>query len=129
MVLAGLGRDVSEQRIARLLGTKRFGTPISNITSLQRWGYKVDFQSFLPVDKLKRRIDTGHPVIVQVWPMMLPYWPFNPSGSHVVVMNGYDEQAVFVHDPAMQQPHLAISWDAFLAAWAEFDETAAVVIK
>ena len=34
-----------DNKIARQLGSKSFGTPISNITRLQNWGYQVELDS------------------------------------------------------------------------------------
>ena len=37
--------------------------------------------------------------------------------------------AFYVHDPAFDAYPLYVPWAAFLAAWAEFDETAVIVTK
>lgn len=126
MVLAGLGQDVSEQRIARLLQTRRFGTPISRIIRLSRWGYDVSLDSFSN-KRLQFNLDSHTPVIVQLWPQMMTYWTFQPSGSHVAVAVGYDDVAIYLNDPAYPTAPKQLKWDAFLAAWAEFDETAAII--
>lgn len=58
---------------------------------------------------------------------MLDYW--DSSTSHVVVVVGYDESALFLNDPAFVTAPQIVTWNAFLAAWAEYDETAVVIAK
>jgi ABC-type bacteriocin/lantibiotic exporter with double-glycine peptidase domain len=115
MVLAHWGNNYSEERLARFLGTQRFGTPFSNVIRLQHWGYQVDF-GMLTAKALKECLLQEQPVIVQVWPVMLPYWPFQPIGSHVVVVVGSDNKHVYVNDPVLAKPAQPILWDSFLAA-------------
>ena len=126
MILAHYGHTYSEASLVRLLGTKRFGTPISNITRFRRRKFTVQFDSFSQ-HELCQAIDNNIPVLAQVWTMMLPYWTYNTNGSHVFVVVGYDEQYVYVNDPALSTAPQSLVWDAFLAAWAEFDETAALI--
>jgi uncharacterized protein YvpB len=56
---------------------------------------------------------------------MLDYWPVETS--HVVLIVGYDEQNVYINDPAFAEAAHTVPWDAFLAAWAEFDEMAVII--
>ncbi len=126
MILAYWRHFVSEAKSAQLLGTTRSGTPISKIVRLRRWNYRVDFGS-ITQNELQSSIDQGTPIIAQVWPVMLTYWASNAHGSHVVVVTGYDERFVYLNDPALSQADQPLLWDAFLAAWVEFDETTAIV--
>jgi uncharacterized protein YvpB len=57
---------------------------------------------------------------------MLDYWEVETS--HVVVVIGFDESLVYLNDPAFSLVPQAVLWDAFLAAWAEYDETAVLII-
>lgn len=77
--------------------------------------------------ELERHLDEGKPVIARVWTAMLDYW--QQVTSHVVVVIGYDEQGVTVNDPTLPHGGRAIPWDAFLAAWVEFDETAVIIVR
>jgi hypothetical protein len=43
------------------------------------------------------------------------------------VVVGYDERSVFFNDPAYPNAPQRVVWNAFLAAWAEYDETAVVI--
>jgi len=125
MVLAYWGHQQSEAELAELLGAKSFGTPISNVIRLQAQGYRVDFGS-LTVAKLKAHLLANRPVIARVWTAMLDYWSEEIT-SHGVVVVGFDETHVYLNDPALTQVPQPTSWDSFLAAWAEFDETTVVI--
>ncbi len=126
MVLAYWGYTVSEAGVAKILGTKPFGTPISNIKQLRQIGYQVDLAS-LTLAQLKAYINNGHPVITQVWTTMLDYWGWETGSSHIVVVIGFDETFVYLNDPAFVEAPRRILWDGFLAAWAEFDEMAVLI--
>lgn len=125
MILAYWADVRSEAEIANLLGTKSFGTPISNITRLRAWRYTVSVEEHMSRTTLEGNLDTGVPIIARVWTAMLDYW--QQITSHVLVVIGYDDEHVIVNDPALSSGAHAILWDAFLAAWAEFDETAVVI--
>ena len=124
MVLAFWGDEQTEATLARRLGTKEYGTPISNVVQLRDKGYDVMVGSLTKVG-LESYLANGQPVIVRLWTAMLDHWDI--ITSHVVVMVGYDESAVFINDPAFSTAPQPVSWDAFLAAWAEYDETAVVI--
>ena len=105
MVLAHWGQTASEKQLATLLGTKSYRTPISNISCLQDWGYRVHLQQLSP-KSLQNCITLNDPVIVQLWPMMLTYWEAEPTGSHVAVVVGYDENLfTFMILPSLNQPN------------------------
>lgn len=125
MTLAYWGRNLSENKLAKILGTRDFGTPISNVERLRRQGYQVEFGS-LTVEALKAHLLAGRPVIARVWTKMLDYWQEEET-SHVVVVVGFDDTQVYLNDPASKEVPQPTIWQSFLAAWAEFDETAAVV--
>jgi ABC-type bacteriocin/lantibiotic exporter with double-glycine peptidase domain len=124
MVLAYWGDEFSEAEIAKRLGTKNFGTPISNIKRLQGLGYQVSLGSLTP-DDLKIHLIAGRPVLARVWTVILDYW--DTTTSHVVVVRGFDDMHVYVNDPAFAQSPQTVLWDGFLAAWGEFDEIAMVI--
>ena len=125
MVLAYWGEVRHEADIAQQLGTKRHGTPISAVRRLaQDRRYDVEL-AVLSDSTLKSLLQNGIPVIVRVWTAMLPNWTVETS--HVVVIVGYDDTGVFVNDPGAAAHSLHVAWDAFLAAWAEFDETAVIL--
>lgn len=41
----------------------------------------------------------------------------------------HNETAVFLNDPSFSVAPQMVVWDAFLAAWAEYDETAVIINK
>ncbi len=124
MVFSHLGDERSEANLAKLLGTKEYGTPIRNVESLREDRYDVQVGQ-LTRTELESYLSEGTPVIVRVWTTMLDYW--NVTTSHVVVVVGYDETTVFLNDPAFPKAPQQVVWNAFLAAWAEYDETAVVI--
>lgn len=124
MVLSHLGDERTEANLAKSLGTKEYGTPIRNAERLREEGYGVQVGQ-LTRTELESYLRDGKPVIVRVWTAMLDYW--NVTTSHVVVVVGYDEATVFLNDPAFPKAPQRVVWDAFWAAWAEYDETAVII--
>lgn len=124
MIFAYRGDPVSEATMASRLGTTPFGTPLSNAKRLQTRHVDVNLVS-LTAEQLKDLLRQGTPVIVRVWTEMLTYW--NQDTSHVAVIVGFDEELVYLNDPAFTRAPQTVIWDGFLAAWAEFDERSIVV--
>jgi ABC-type bacteriocin/lantibiotic exporter with double-glycine peptidase domain len=124
MVLAYYGDQHTEADLATLLGAKQFGTPISNAERLRAAGYNVVIQQ-MTQEELETRLTQNQPVIVRIWTAMLDYW--NVTTSHVAVAVGFDETNIYLNDPAFANAPTVINWDAFLAAWAEYDETAVII--
>ncbi len=126
MVLSYLGDERSESDLAQMLGTKEYGTPIGNAERLHQEGYDVQVQGLNRQDLIES-LDGNIPVIARVWTMMLAYWQV--ATSHVVVVVGYDDRFVYLNDPSFSSAPKRVLWDAFLAAWAEYDETAVIITK
>ncbi len=124
MVLAYQKRQVSEAELAAILGTQSFGTPISHITKLQTYQYKIEYRSFSE-SELRACLRQALPLIARVWTGMLTYW--SEETFHVVVVVGYDETNVYLNDPAFAAAPQSVVWDSFLAAWAEYDEVGIVI--
>jgi len=125
MVLAYWGQSFTEAEIAKVLGTKAYGTPISNVERFSRQDYQVEFGSFT-VDHLKDSLTAARPVISRVWTDMLDYWSYEAT-SHVVVVVGFDDSWVYLNDPSLIEQAPPVTWASYLAAWAEFDETAVLI--
>lgn len=115
----------SEDEIAILLSARAFGTPLSNVARLDSWGYDVAITDHMQRSEVEDCLKRGIPVIARVWTAMLDYW--QQVTSHVIVVIGYDEERIFANDPTLAHGAQTISWDAFLAAWAEFDEVGIVI--
>lgn len=121
MVLLHLGLDVSEARLARLLGTRTFGTPAGNIVRLEKLGVRVTFGS------LRRHLLDGAPCIVLMQTEALPYW--DTETYHTVVLVGLTEDTAYLNDPDAATAPQAVPLQAFLLAWSDFDNLAAVVTR
>jgi len=124
MVLAYWGRQATEVEIADLLGAQVFGTAISNVARLTRLGYAIQHSHF-DLDRLHRELDDRIPVIVRLWTGFLDYWAVETS--HVAVVVGIDDDCVYLNDPAFPDHPQRVAVNSFLAAWAEYDETAVVI--
>jgi ABC-type bacteriocin/lantibiotic exporter with double-glycine peptidase domain len=127
MVLAFYGDKRSEMDVATQLESKQYGAPISAASRIARDRRYFVTISSLTEAELKVRLSAGTPVIARVWTAMLPDW--QTQTSHVVVVIGYTHDGVFVNDPAFREHPRFIPRDAFLAAWAEFDETAVLILQ
>lgn len=126
MVLAYQDRPMSEQQLVKILGARPFGTPISHANKLQAYQYQVELRSFTEAE-LKAYLSQGIPLIARVWTGMLTYW--HEETFHVVVVVGYDDEQLYLNDPAFATAPQTVSWDSFLAAWAEYDEVAIAIRK
>ncbi len=124
MVLAYQNRQMSEEELAEILGTQSFGTPISHINRLIALQYRVTYRSFSEAE-LKSNLLQGIPVIARVWTGFLTYWA--EESFHVVVVIGFDDEQVYLNDPAFADAPQTTPWDSFLAAWAEYDEVGVVI--
>jgi len=126
MVLAAMGDDFSEERLAAQLGSYEFGTPASRVTRLRKWGYRVEFGP-ATIDDLRTQLELGWHPIVFVRADFLPWADF--GGFHALVVGGVVENTVYVFDPVLGDGPTALSLDGLLLAWEEFDRLAAIISK
>lgn len=126
MLLVHWQDPVDPERVAQLLDTKAFGTPAPHIHRLTQWGYSVTYQSG-SLATLRRLLANGIPPIVFVLTGSLPHWSFNTP--HAVVVVGMDDQVALVNDPAFGEAPQSVPLDAFLLAWAEFDNRYATITR
>jgi len=125
MVLAYLQIERSEAEISHLLGTQTFGTPSFAIRRLTQWGLEVLYQEW-SLSKLSDALASGRPVITFVRTGFLDHW--RRDVAHAVVVVGIAQgDHVWIHDPAQPRGPVSVSWDGFLAAWAEFGYRGAVI--
>lgn len=124
MVLAYLGHELTETRVARLLHARSFGTPASNIRYLEQLNLSVIYTT-LSLARARAYIQRGIPCIAFIQTAELPYC--DSQGFHAVVIVGMDAQQIYVHDPALETGPQAVPLDDFSLAWAEFDYKAAVI--
>ena len=126
MVLDFLGESLSESELIRRLQIRiPIGTPFPMIEKVQTRKATARITSLSDV-QLRLHLDAGQPVICRVWTVMLSYWDYRDT-SHVVVVVGYDEQHVYLNDPAFADAPKRVLWDRFLAAWEEYDRQAAII--
>lgn len=126
MVLNHMGRAVSQRRLNRMLELGSIGVPLSQIHRLSSLGIVVEVSAGT-ISSLKQSIDNRLPVIVFVVTGHLSYWPENIQ--HAMVVIGYDDNLVFLNDPAVANAPLSVPWDEFMLAWLEFDYACAVLTR
>lgn len=125
MVVAYLGRFVSEEAMARQLRSKPFGTYAAHIRYLAEWDYQVIDEVGTPA-LLRAHVENGSPCIAFIRTGALPY--FGEDVAHAPVVVGVAPDAYAVNDPAVAQAPLELGREAFLLAWSEFAYRYAVIL-
>jgi hypothetical protein len=126
MVLASLGDEYSEAKLAKAMGSFEFGTPASRVTRLDKLGYQVKFGPS-SLKELQTCLEQGLFPIVFVYADFLPWADF--EGFHALVLAEVTTTDVALLDPALDNGPTQLSIDGFLLAWEEFDSLAAVISK
>lgn len=124
IILAYFGSPVTEETVSTLFDALPEGTPASRVLRLRQWNFHVIYQS-ASVHDLRSWLQRGIPPIVFVQTGFLEYWSINVR--HAVVVVGLDETTIWLHDPAFAEAPHSCLLDGFLAAWAEMDETVAII--
>jgi ABC-type bacteriocin/lantibiotic exporter with double-glycine peptidase domain len=118
MVLAYMGREVTEAELVAQLGTTAWGTSGQRLLRLSSPSLRVSFDP-LTLLLVYDRLNAGIPVIALVRTVFLDYW--QADLAHAVVVVGYDEQYLLLNDPAFDDAPQHATHTGFLAAWGEFD--------
>jgi ABC-type bacteriocin/lantibiotic exporter with double-glycine peptidase domain len=118
MVLAHLGRAIDYAQLLKLLNIKPYGAPAGNIRQLADLGLKVVY-SKTDMAGLEAMLQQGQSVIVFVRTGELPDWTY--STDHALVVVGYDENQLYIHDPYRPQSPISIPRGDFELAWLERD--------
>ena len=126
MVLAAMGDECTEQRLATILGSYEFGTPASRVTRLVERGYQVQFGSS-SLDELQSSLKHNLFPIVFVRADLLPWAEF--GGFHALVLTDITSTDVALLDPALDDGPTWLSQEGFLLAWEEFDCLAATISR
>lgn len=126
MVLATLDDTYTEAALAQALDSYSFGTPASRVTRLQQLGYEVTYGTGTLADR-GHHLAAGSFPIVFVAAEFLPWADF--AGFHAVVLTALTESDVWVMDPALDSGPTAMTIDAFLITWEEYDCRLAVITK
>lgn len=125
MVLDYLGQKYSEEEIARVLGTREFGTPSFAVQRLAALDFQVTYREW-SVSQLLTAIQARSPLIAFVRTAFLDHWTIDVAHA-VVVVGAVENQQFWIHDPARSTGPLTVAWNGLLAAWAEFSYRGAVI--
>jgi ABC-type bacteriocin/lantibiotic exporter with double-glycine peptidase domain len=135
MALSHLKVTLSYARILQLLGTSAAGTPFHRLERLQAVGVTV-MRGEGSIALLRQYITAQLPVIVDVYSAELPYWQtrvdiaeHERATAHAVVVVGFEDQTLFVHDPDLEQALHAVDVGDFELAWLVRDYRYAVLQK
>jgi ABC-type bacteriocin/lantibiotic exporter with double-glycine peptidase domain len=118
MILAHWGIAIEYERLLTLLKVKSFGTAGANLNRLSVLGIQVIYREG-SIEELKVNLERGLPSIILVRTADLPYWGY--STDHAVVVTGFDEQFIYLNDPAFETYPIAVSLVQFELAWMVFD--------
>jgi len=124
MVLAALGDTRSEAELAALLGSQAFGTPASRISELEKFGYRIIYDTFT-LEDLRSYCQQGLHPITFVSADPLSWLPFR--GAHAVVVLDVGQDEMILHDPALETGAIRVTINEFLLGWIEFDQKAALI--
>jgi ABC-type bacteriocin/lantibiotic exporter with double-glycine peptidase domain len=125
MVLAHLRHDLDYNRLLKLLKVKPFGTPGRNLKNLATLGMEVIYREG-SLDEIKGHLLDGRPCIALVRTASLSYWTY--STDHAVVVVGFDENTIYLNDPAFEDHPQSVSVTGFELAWMEFDYRYSVIV-
>jgi len=120
MILSYLGVDKDERWLWRQLRSGQI-TPFSNVKNLAtELGLAVEIgRGHDDIRILAPYLEMGLPVIVAVDTNYTDGWPY--VKDHAVVVVGFTDEVVYVHDPATPEALLTIDSDTFLLAWVNRD--------
>ncbi len=125
MVLAYWGLQRSEAEIGRILGARNFGTPSFAVKRLTQWGAQVLYCEW-SIAQLLNSLAAQQPIIAFLRTGFLDHW--QQDVAHAVVLVGCEEnQRFWLHDPALSNGPVPVSWNGTLAAWAEFGYRGAAI--
>ena len=125
MVLMHLGHKVDYSRLLKLLRVKPFGTSGQNLKYLESLDVQVIYREG-SLDELRTYLLDGVPCIALVRTTELSYWTY--STDHALVVVGFDEQVIYVNDPAFVRHPISVPVTQFELAWLDFDYRYGVVI-
>lgn len=132
MLLAAHGIEKSEAQLRRLLKTRAsVGTHPVNLLRLEQFDLAVTWPRAASLDDLRTQVESNKPCIVFVWSSDLLYWEeVDDIGYlHAVIVAGFSETGVLVHDPALPDGPTEVPVSDFLRAWKRSGHLVAVVEK
>jgi len=130
MVLSHWQVELSEAEVRRIIRTKPYsGTHPVNLINLGELGF--DGWPYEGTEyELRQRITSGEPVIVFLWTGALQHWTDREGIDylHTVIIVGWDNGAVLVHDPVLPTGPIEIPWAGFSDAWRYSRQMMTVVV-
>lgn len=118
--------DFSEDHLAREMKSDNVhGTTIANIYRFTRsLGLVVDWRDGWTIDSLEQSVKAGIPVLV----LIQAYrdspdvdWRTDWDDGHFVVVNGIDQDNVYMMDPSSRGNYTFVPRDEFLDRWHDVD--------
>lgn len=110
--------------IARWLGTTWIGTSSSYIQKLAQYGFEVLYQTG-SLAQLRHWLNQRAPCILFIRTGDLSYWQVDTA--HAVVLAGFENETVFLYDPAMDNAPIRATVDEMMLAWSYSDYTYVVL--
>lgn len=124
MAAAFTGDSLTQEDIARWLGTTEIGTPVGRIQQMSRRGFEVVYRQG-SLDELHNWLARDLPCILFVRTGELSYWEYDTP--HAVVLVGFEDDEAFVLDPAHVRFPMKIAVGELMLAWSELGYTFAVL--
>jgi len=125
MVLAYLGIDKDENWLWRRLVSRNV-TPFSSLTKLgEELGLQIEIAYDGDLTTFEPYIESGLPIIVAVDADIAKSWPYEQH--HAIVVVGFTDHSIFVHDPAQSEMPLEIESGTFMLAWSRRDYEYAII--
>jgi len=133
MLLAALGDNISPDQLYRHIGARGVSeyTSFTDLTTAAKArGLPMTRKNFLPghaLAELQNTINNGTPFVALIKYALVDHIAKNNfKGAHFVIVTGYDEDEIFIHDPLFkgQRRELGMfcryTFDTFLSAWGGF---------
>lgn len=124
MVSAWWQQPLTQDDIARWLGTRAIGTPAGKLHRLVKYGFEVTYGPG-SLDDLAAWLKRDVPSILFVRTVDLSYWAVDTP--HAVVLVGLDEDNAYLLDPDVEVAPVRVTVDELMLAWGHFDYTYAAL--
>ena len=126
MVLAYLGILRTYDWLSKVLETTAIGTPFFHVKKLSvALSVVVELGNHALLAQFEPILESGLPVLATVDSDDGQYWPHYPN--HVVVIVGFNNDEVYVNNPALGEAPQTIDMNTFLWAWSRRDYEYAVI--
>jgi len=125
-ILFYYGKEFREDQLfEKLQADPKRGTQYPKIVEFARsLGFRVDVQTNMTLEDLKRQIDDRKPVIVliQAWPDSPVDWSQDWKDGHYAIALGYDSHNIYFMDPSTLGHYTFIPVPEFLDRWHDVDD-------